>query len=123
MGIRVIDAQEEGLLAIGNESAGFAGVAQLVIAGKIRFRNGFEIEGKRRLGIDVQFADDSGPVAGVFQAPNDIGCIFSIHAKFPGGQADLAILMRIKSRKECGPGLAATRLGDVGVLKQRSFRS
>ena len=96
MWIGVVYAQEKRFVVLFHKLGGVHRVVAQFFAGKIRAGNLFEIERKSRRRVDMQLANDAGSVACLFQAPDQVRGVFPVEPKFPCGQADLAVLVRVK---------------------------
>ena len=96
MWIGVVYAQEKRLVILPHEFSSALGIIAQFFAGEIRTGNLFVVERKSGCRIDVQLADDPGSIACLFQAPDQVRGVFPVEPKFPCGQADLAVLVRVK---------------------------
>ncbi len=119
--VGIVDAQKERPIVGVEIRLGILGIIPEVLAGEIGGGYLVHIEGKRLFGIDVQLADNPGAVAGRLQAARDIRRVLAIHAEVPGGQADLAVLVRIETGQVGGTRLAATGLGNKGAIESHSL--
>ena len=62
----------------------------------------FKVKGKGRGGIDVKLSDETGAVSEIFERADEIGSGLVEHAEFPGGQADLSVLVRVATGEKSG---------------------
>ena len=66
----------------------------------------------------MEFADEAGAVAGRFEGADEVGGGFVVESEFPGGEADLAVLVGVEAGEEGGAGLRAAGLGHVGAFEK-----
>ena len=57
------------------------------------------------------------------KAADQVGLFVVVHAEFPCRQADLPVLVRVESGQVGCTGLAATSLGDIGIVESHTIVS
>ena len=69
----------------------------------------------------MEFADEAGAVTDRFEGADEVGGGFVVESEFPGGEADLAVLVGVEAGEEGSARLRAAGLGHVGALEENAL--
>ena len=115
--VGIVHTQEERLFRRCEERLSLGGVFSQVLPLEVRGGERLEVEGESGLRVYVDLARNTGTVASVGEASNDVWSVVAVHPEAPGGQTQLAVLVNGEPSQETRSRRVTAGLWDEGAVK------